>query len=368
MLKGHSSSVSAVAFSQDGKQMASASDDNTVQLWDAATGETLQTLRGHSDRVNAVAFSPDSKQLASASNDKTIRLWDTTKLSRGIALQTLEGCSHSINAVAISPDGKQLALASDDWIVRLLDAATGEILQPLKGHQDLVNAITFSPDGKKLASASWYDVIKIWDTATGAALQTIPNQSKDPVQAVAFSPDSKQLASASRDTVRLWDSTTGAALQMLGGHSWSISPWSIGRHSLSIIITIAFSQDGKQLASASDGSEVKLWDIATKAILQTLRVEGVRKISVSSNGFCLETDKELLDLTPSFRLSYRPPNARSIFVKGPWVTRGMENLLWLHPDYRPNTHYHQRSWVAVGKGLVVLGHGSGRFLILELLY
>ena len=130
--------------------------------------------------------------------------------------------------------------------------------------------------------------------------------------------------------------------------------------------SLAFSQDCKQLASASYGSEVKLWDIATKAILQTLRVEGVRKISVSSDGFCLETERELLDLTPSFRLSYRLPNARNISVKGPWVTRGMENLLCLHPDYRSYTHYDQRNCVAVREGVVVLGHGSGRFLILEL--
>ncbi|KAK0512560.1 hypothetical protein JMJ35_004577 [Cladonia borealis] len=347
-LEGHSKSVKAVEFSRDGKQMASASLDKTVQLWDAATGEILQTLEGHSDCVSAVAFSSDSKQMASASYDKTIRLWDTTKLSRGITLQTLEDYSRSVSAVAISPDGKQLAIGSDG-IVRLLDAAAGEILQSLKGHLASVDAITFSPDGKKLASVSWY-VIRLWDTATGAALQTI----RDPfgtVRAVAFSPDSKQLASASGDTVYLWDSTTGAALQELRGLSRSI-------------ISIAFSHDGKQLATASDGSEVKLWDIATQVLLQMLRVEAVRKISVSSEGFCLETDRELLDLTPSFRLSHRLPNAWTIFVEGPWVTRRMENLLWLHPDYRPNTN---RSCVAVREGVVVLGHGSGRFLILELI-
>ena len=342
--------------------MASASNDNTVQLWDAATGEILQTLEGHSDCVNAVAFSSDSKQLASASYDKTIRLWDTTKLTTRIALPMLEGISRSIKAVAISPDGEKLALASDDGIVRLLDTATGKKFQPLKCHQKSVNAITFSPDGKILATSSWGEVIKLWDTATGAALQTIPTP-LPLVRAVAFSPDSKQLASASHDTIRFWDSTTGAALQMLGGHSRSI------RGSLRWrIISIAFSQDGKQLASASYGSEVKIWDVATKAVLQTLRVEGVRKISVSSDGFSLETDRELLDLTPSFRLSNRLPNAGSIFVKGPWVTRGMENLLWLHPDYRSNTADKKRNCVAVREGVVVLGHGSGRFLILELLY
>jgi WD40 repeat protein len=141
-LEGHSGSVNAVAFSHDGKQLASCSHDRTVRLWDPTTGAPRGTLEGHSGWVSAVAFSHDGKQLASCSHDRTVRLWDpTTGAPRG----TLEGHSDWVNAVAFSHDGKHLASCSSDQTVRLWNPARRRLLQIFNVED--VDKLVFSVDG-----------------------------------------------------------------------------------------------------------------------------------------------------------------------------------------------------------------------------
>ncbi len=169
-LEGHSGSVESIAFSPDGKLLASGSFDKTIKLWDIATGDVQQNLEGHLNMIESIAFSPDGKLLASDSYDETVKLWDTTTDD---VQQTLEGHSKPIQSIAFSPDGMLLASDSTDKTIKLWNIVTGDV-QTLEGHSGSIESIVFSPDGKLLASGSLNKTIKLWDTATGN-LQQIMN-------------------------------------------------------------------------------------------------------------------------------------------------------------------------------------------------
>lgn len=249
-------SVSSVAFSPDGKVLAAGSTDATVKLWDFATRKEIATLKGHKEQVNSIAFSPDGKSLASGTGERDsgeVKLWE---VSSGREIATLQGETGVIKCVAFSPDGKLLATGNSRNTVKVWDVASKKELSTLSGHGIWVSAVAFSPDGKKLASGSFDSTVKLWDVATSKELATLRSESGG-IYTVAFSPDGKWLATGGADSaVRLWDVATAKEVATHKGHS-------------DIVFFVAFSPDGKSLASASKDETAKVWDTATQLAAET---------------------------------------------------------------------------------------------------
>ncbi|MEH2048127.1 nSTAND1 domain-containing NTPase, partial [Nostoc sp.] len=269
-LEGHSSAVRSVAYSPNGHQLASASDDNTIKIWDVSSGKLLKSLTGHSKEVNSVAYSPNGQQLASASRDNTIKIWDVSSQK---IIKTLTGHSNEVKSVAYSPNGHQLASSSRDNTIKIWDVSSGKLLKSLTGHSKEVNSIAYSPNGQQLASASADKTIKIWDVNSQKILKTLTGHN-DVVMSVAYSPSGHQLASASYDkTVKIWDVSSGKLFKSPIGHS-------------SVVFSVAYSRDGQQLASTSDDNTIKIWDVSSHKLLKTLSGHSARVYSVaySPNG------------------------------------------------------------------------------------
>jgi WD40 repeat protein len=240
-LNGHSGEVTSVAWNPDGKRLVTASSDNTVKVWDVGVREEFPAV-GHG-YVTSMAWSPDSKRLATGS-----RIWDA---DTGKELLTLSGHSGEVTSVAWSPEGKRLVTGSEDKTAKLWDADTGKELLTLSGHSGEVTSVAWSAEGKRLATGSWDSTAKIWDADTGKELLTL-NGHRAVVGSVAWSPDGKRLATGSRDsTGKIWDADTGKELLTLSGHKEPITS-SVGWR-------VAWSPDGKRLVTASS-EQVKVWD------------------------------------------------------------------------------------------------------------
>jgi len=272
-LKGHSKCVNSVAFSPDGKFVASGSDDKTIKLWEISTKKVIKTLKGHKSEVTAVAFSPDGKYIVSGDNkeDSALKLWE---VSSGREVRSLEG-QLAVYSLTFSPDGKHVISGglSHDETIKLWDVSTGRVTRVFSGHRDWVRTVAFSPDGKYVVSGSDDNILKLWDVSSGREVRMFRGHDSR-ISAVAFSPDGKYVVSGSDDNIlKLWDISSGRDIKSFRGHTDDID-------------SVAFSPDGRYIVSGDGNGTLKFWDIATTSALLTL----YEKDSAKANSVAFSPD------------------------------------------------------------------------------
>jgi len=271
-LDGHSKGVNGVAITPDDRRAVSASDDNTLKVWNLDTGLQLQTLLGHSNSVQSVAISLDGRRAVSASWDRTLKVWD---LETGIELFTLQGHSSYVSHVVITPESRRAVSGSGDGTIKVWDLETGVLLITLIGHTQLVTTVAITPDGRGIVSGSLDRTIRIWDLETGQERRQlqISHSGLGPI-AVAGEPGGtiRCLCGAGR-MLKMWDLDTARELLSLEGHEITI-------------MSVAITPDGRTAVSSSMEGGVIAWDLTTGRQLATLKGHSdlVMSVAITSDG------------------------------------------------------------------------------------
>jgi WD40 repeat protein/serine/threonine protein kinase len=247
----HQSMIRGVAFSPDSRRIATGSRDLTARVWDAADGQVHLTLKGHIDGLENVDFSPNGLWIATAGNDFTVRIWDAT---RDPGALILEGHRGPVRGVAFSPDARRLVTVGDDRTVRIWDAALGQSLTIVQGHSAAVRCAAFSPDGNRVVTGGDDRTARVWIAATGQPLFALEGHLAR-ITGAAFSPDAQRIITASADqTARVWEATTGAPL-----FSIPLQGAPLG--------TAGFSSDRRYFFTA--GADARLWDSVDGGLVRT---------------------------------------------------------------------------------------------------
>jgi WD40 repeat protein len=266
---GHTSVVKSVVLSSDGKRVLTGSWDKTARLWDARTGKTLQTFQGHTEYVTSVALSSDGMRVLTGSHDKTARLWD---VQTGKTLQTFQAHTDPVTSVALSSDSKRVLTGSSGKTARLWDARTGKTLQTFQGHTEYVTSVALSSDGKRVLTGSDDNPARLWDVESGKTLQTFQGHTNW-VTSVALSSDGKRVLTGWNITSRLYDVETCKTLQTFQGH-------------INQVLSLALSSDGQRVLTGSSDKTARLWDVESGKTLQIFKGQknGVSSVALSSDG------------------------------------------------------------------------------------